>query len=99
MIFKYLKLSFADKSRGIGCFPGGGNGSIISNDFSVSSPNGQDSFFCSDSCSSGVSTWSKPMILRCTRSSGLISGIGDSIDGLSENAIEEKNIVGDHTCS
>lgn len=74
-------------SGGVRSLPVGGNGSVITDDFSVGGPNGKDGFFAADSSASGVSTGAEPMILRSSGGSGTISSIGHAIDGLSEDTI------------
>lgn len=86
-------------SSGFGGLPVVSNWSVITDDFSVGSPNCEDGFFAADSSASGVSTWPEPMILRSSSGPGAISSVGDSIDGLSKHAIQEEHVVGDNSCS
>lgn len=86
-------------SRSIGKLPVFGNWSVISDNLSVSCPNSQNSLFSADSCSSGISTGAKPVILRCSSGSSSEAAIGDSIDSLTKHFIQKQNIIWDNSCS
>lgn len=65
----------------------------------MSGPYGEDSFFGADSCASGVTTWSEPMVLRSSCSPSSNSRIGDTIYCLSKYSVKEMDIIRYNTCS
>ncbi len=80
-------------SRSIRKFPVFGDWSVISDDLSMSCPNGKNSLLGADSCSSGISTGAKPVILRCSSGSASETAIGDSIESLAKHFIQKQNII------
>lgn len=79
--------------------PVGVDWTIVSDDFSVSSPDMENGLFCADTGSSWVAARAKPVVLWSSGSSGSDTGVGGSVDCLPEDVVQEERVVGDYSCS
>jgi hypothetical protein len=86
-------------SRGIGKGPAFRDGSVVSDDLSMSCPDSQDGLFGTDACSSGISSGPEPVVLGSSSCPSSDAWVGDSIDGLSKDSVKEADIVRDETGS
>ena len=87
------------RSWWIGSSPVRSKRSIVSNYLSVSCPNSKKSLFRSNSSTSGISTRTKPVILRSSSSSSSDAWVSHPISSLSKDSIKESNIIRDNTSS